>query len=85
MRFLNLGSNDVIVPGMVNLSFNIELSSLAYPKRALVSNIGKVIVKKLAVRFKGNEILVVDDFDLFTCYQELWKTKLKKWNTVREG
>ena len=26
VRFPNLGSDDVIVPGMVNLSFNIELS-----------------------------------------------------------
>ena len=27
VRFPNLGSDDVIVPGMANLSFNIELSS----------------------------------------------------------
>ena len=32
VRFLNLGSDDVIVPGMVNLSFNIELSSTAVQK-----------------------------------------------------
>ena len=51
MRFLNLGSDDVIIPGTVNLSFNIELSSMADPKRALVSNVGRAIVKKLAVKF----------------------------------
>ena len=27
VRFPNLGSDDVIVPGMVNLSFNIKLDS----------------------------------------------------------
>ena len=27
VRFPNLGSDDVIIPGMANLSFNIELSS----------------------------------------------------------
>ena len=32
VRFPNLGSDDVIVPGMVNLSFNIELSATADPK-----------------------------------------------------
>ena len=29
VRFPNLGSDDVIIPGMVKLSFNIELSSTA--------------------------------------------------------
>ena len=37
VRLPNLGSDSVIVPGMVNLSFNIELSSTADPKRMLVT------------------------------------------------
>ena len=53
VRFPNLGSGDVIVPGMTNLSFNIELSSTADPKRTPVSNVGRAIVKKLAVKFEG--------------------------------
>ena len=35
--FPNLGSDDIIIRGMVNLSFNIKLSSMADPKRALVT------------------------------------------------
>ena len=68
IRFPNLGSDDIIVPGMANLSFNIKLSATADAKRTLVSNIGRAIIKKLAVKFEGNEILSVDDFDVFTCY-----------------
>ena len=68
VRFPNLGSDDVIVPGTTNLSFNIELSATADPKRTLVSNIGRVIVKKLSVKFEGNEILSIDNFDIFACY-----------------
>ena len=68
VRFPNLGSNDVIIPGMANLSFNIELSSTADPNRTLVSNIGRAIIKKLAVKFEGNEILSIDDFNIFECY-----------------
>ena len=37
VRFPNLGSDDVIVPGTVNLSFDIKLTSLADSKRTLVS------------------------------------------------
>ena len=70
---------------MANLSFNIELSATANPKRTLVSNIGRAIVKKLAVKFEGNEILSIDDFDIFSCYRDLWKTRLEKRNAIRQG
>ena len=75
VRFPNLGSDDVIIPGMMNLNFNIELTSTIDANRTLVSNIGRAIIKKLAVKFEGNEIMSVDDYDLFACYQDLWKTK----------
>ena len=56
VKFPKFGSDDVIVPGTANLSFNMELSSKADPNRTLVRNIGKAIVKKLAVKFEGNDI-----------------------------
>ena len=49
--------------------------STADPKRALVSNIGRTILKKMAVRFEGNEILGVDYFHMFECYR---KTRVRK-------
>ena len=70
---------------MANLSFNIELSSTVDANRTLVTNIGRAIIKKLAVKFEGNEILSVDDFDIFACYRDLWKTKLEKKNAIRQG
>ena len=70
---------------MASLSFNVGLSSMAYPKRMLLSNIGRAIVKKLAVKFEGNEILSIDNFDVFACYKDLWKTKLEKRNAMRQG
>ena len=70
---------------MVNLSFNIELTSPADAKRTLVSNVGGAIVKKLAVKFEGNEIMSIADFDMFPCYPDLWKTASKKRNAVRRG
>ena len=80
VKFPNLGSDDVIIPEMVNLSFNIELSSTVDANRTLVSNIGRAIVKKLAVKFKENEIMSVDDYDIFASYRDLWKTKSEKRN-----
>ena len=85
VRFPNLSSVDVIIPGTANLSFNIELTSAIDANRTLVSNIGRVIVKKLAVKFEGNEIMSVDDFDVLACYRDLWKTTSEKRNAIRKG
>ena len=85
VRFPNLGSDDIIIPGMAKLSFNVELTSAVDVNRTLVSNIGRAIIKKLAVKFEGNEIMSVDDYDIFACYQDLWKTKSEKKNAIRQG
>ena len=50
-----------------------------------MSNIGRAIVQKLAVKFEGKEILCIDDFDIFACYRDLWKMKSEKKNAVRQG
>ena len=85
VRFPDLGSDDVIIPGMTNLSFNIELTSAVDANRTLLSNIGRAVIKKLAVKFEGNEIMSMDNFDVFACYRDLWKTKSEKRNAIRQG
>ena len=70
---------------MANLSFNIELTSAADANRTLVNNIGRTIIKTLAVKFEGNKIMSVDDFDVFACYRDLWKTKSEKRNAIQQG
>ena len=85
VRFPNLGSDDIIIPGTANLSFNVELTSAIDANRTLVSNIGRAIIKKLAVKFEGNEIMSVDNYDIFACYQDLWKTKSEKRKAIRQG
>ena len=85
VSFPNLGSDDIIIPGTANLSFNVELTSTVDTNRTLVSNIGRAIVNKLAVKFEGNGIMSVDDFNVFACYRDLWKTKLEKRNAIRQG
>ena len=85
VRFPNLGSDDFIIPRTANLSFNIELTSAVDANRTSVSNIAKAIIKKLAVKFEGNEIMSLDDFDVFACYRDLWKTKSEKRNAIQQG
>ena len=42
-------------------------------------------MKKLAVKFEGNEIMCIEDFDILACYRDLWKTALEKRNAIRQG
>ena len=85
VRFPNLGSDDIIIPGTANLSFNIELTSTIDANRTLVSNIGRAIIKKLGVKFEGNEITSVNNYDVLACYRDLSKTKSEKKNAIRQG
>ena len=78
VRFSNLISDDVIIPGAANLSFNFALTSAVDANRTLVSNIGRAIIKKLAVKFEENEIMSIDDFDVLACYRDLWKQSQKR-------
>ena len=77
-RFPNSGSDDVIVLGTANLSFNIKSSSMVDPKRTLVSNIGRAIVKKLALKFEGNEILSLDDLTSSHAIKTCGRQSLKR-------
>ena len=85
VKFPKLGNDDIIIPGMANLSFNIELTSSTDLNRTLVSNIGRAIIKKLAVKFEGNEIMSIDDYDIFGCYRDLWKTASEKKTAINQG
>ena len=69
VRFPNLGSNNVTIPGTESLSFSTELSSTGDTKIALVSNVDRAIMKKLAVKFERNEIFGVDYFNVFAYYR----------------
>ena len=70
---------------MANLSFNVESTSTVDANRTSVSNIGRAIIKKLAVKFEGNETMNMDNFDAFAYYRDLWKTKSEKINAIQQG
>ena len=84
VRFPNLGPNDVIVPGTAKLAFTIELTSTDANK-TIVKNLGRAIIKKKAVKIEGNEVISVDDSDVFDCYVDLWKTPPERMNGAYQG
>jgi hypothetical protein len=53
--------------------------------RTVVSNLGRAIVKKITIKISGNEVMSMDDADVFHCYLDLWKTKGEKTNAAYQG
>lgn len=84
VRFPNLSSNDVIVPGTVRLAFEIELDSKDQ-NATIYQNIGRAIIKKTTIRISGNEIMSIDDSDIYHCYIDLWKTPYELSNMAYQG
>ena len=84
VRFPNLDKDDVIVPGTARLAFTITLNS-EDANRTVVQNLGRAIVKKLTIKNSGNEVISIDDSDVFHCYNDLWKTAPERANGHYQG
>ena len=84
VRYPNLGKDDVIVPGTARLAFTITLAS-EDANRTVVQNLGRAIVKKLTIKISGNEVMFIDDSDVFHCYNDLWKTAPERANGHYQG
>ena len=84
VRFPNLGVNDVIVPGTARLAFTISLTSTD-ANRTVVQNLGRAVVKKVTIKISGNELLSIDDADVYGVYADLWRTPQERANMAYQG
>ena len=84
VRFPNLGNNDVIVPRTARLAFTIELTSKD-PNATVYQNLGRAIIKKITIKISGNEVMSIDDIDIFHCYVDLWKSPSERMNIAYQG
>ena len=84
VRFPDLKENQVIIPGTTKLTFNISLSGTNVNK-TLVKNLGRNIIRKLVVKFEGNEIISTDDYDILYSYYDCWKCATEAHNAVFQG
>ena len=74
----------MIIPGTTKLTFNITLVGTD-PNRTLVRNLGRNIIRKLVVKFEGNEIISIDDYNILYSYYDCWKTTTERHNAIFQG
>ena len=53
--------------------------------RTLVKNLGRNIIRKLAVKLEGNEIISINDYDILYSYYDCWKCTTERLNAVFQG
>ena len=84
VRFPNPGNNDGIVPRTARLAFTIELTNKD-PNATVYQNLGRAIVKKTTIKISGNEVMSIDDSDIFHCYFDLWKSPSERISMAYQG
>ena len=84
VRFPNLKKYPVTIPGTTKLTFNITLAGTDV-NRTLVGNLGRNIIRKLVVKLEGNEIIIIDDYDILYSYYDCWKTITERRNAIFQG
>ena len=53
--------------------------------RTLEGNLGRNIIRKLVVKLDGNEIVSIDDCNIFYPYYDCWKTATERRNAIFQG
>ena len=81
VRFPDLKENQVIIPSTMKLTFNISLDV----NRSLVGHLGRNIIRKLVVKLEGNEIISIDDYNIFCSYNDCQKTATERCNAIFQG
>ena len=84
VRFPNLSDNDVITPRSARLAFTTEIKSTD-ANATVFPNLGRAIIKKTTIKISGNEVMSLDDSDIYHCYVDLWKTPIERINMAYQG
>ena len=84
VRFPNLSDNDVILPRSARLAFTIELQGKD-SNATVYQNLGRAIIKKTTIRISGNEVMSIDDSDIYHCHVDLWKSPTERISMAYQG
>ena len=85
VRFHNLGADNDIIPRTARIAFNIVLIGGTDANRTVVNNLVRAIVKKISVKLEGQEVMSLDDADIYLYYRDLWMIDKERLNAAYYG
>jgi len=72
-------------PGTARLAFNITLNGDTEANHTIVNNLGRALLKKISAKLEGQEVMSLDDADIYLCYRDLWMTDKERLNAAYYG
>ena len=79
-----LNDNEVLVPGSLELQFDIDLSG-AHANNFLVQNVTRALASKMVVKFAGTILQDTVAYDLFKIYEDLFLSQEQRDNMLLDG
>ena len=84
VRVPKLNENEVLVPGMLALRFDIDLTG-RHANTFLVQNVSQALVSRMVVKFEGTTLEDTADYDVYKTFIDLFLPGEKRDNMVPEG
>ena len=84
VRVPKLNKNEVLVPGSLALRFDIDLSD-GHANNHLVQNVSRALVSRQVVKFGGETLDNIVDFDVYKIFTNLFLPEETRGNMVAEG
>ena len=84
VRVPKLNKNEVLVPGSLALRFDIDLSG-GHANNYLVQNVSRAPVSQQVVKFGGETLVDIVDFDVYKIFTDLFLPEETRRNMVAEG
>ena len=63
-----------MIPDSLKLTFDFDLTS-TLNTRYTVNNVAKALITKLMINYEGNEIQIIQDFDIWEMYNDQWLSR----------
>ena len=79
-----LNKNEVLVPGLLALRFDIDLSG-GHANHYLVQNVSRGLVSQLVVKFEGEILDDTVDYDIYKIFTDLFLPEEKRGNMLAGG
>jgi len=79
-----LNENEVLVPGLLALVFDIDLSG-GEANNFLVQNITRALVDRLVVKFAGTTLQDTVGYDIYKTFEDLFLSQEERDNRILEG
>ena len=76
--------NEVLVPGSLTLTFNIDLAG-GHANNFLMQNVSRALVDKMAVKFAGTTLQDTVGYDIFKIWEDLFLAQEDQDNMLLEG